>query len=196
MTPVETSAAPLLRLPRSLEPAAAARLEAVLSLLPLRGAPIEVSFAPGLHAHRGKLRAGEGKGTPVHAATFLRQRRMVLESELLTSPAELARIVVHELFHFAWMRLGNPRRRSWEALLKNERRRRAQGELGWSAEWRLRALALRPRLWREYISESFCDTAAFLFARIEEHEEFTLALAFRHRRATWFESELPRPLTI
>ncbi len=56
-------------------------------------------------------------------------------------PRELARILVHELFHFAWVRLGNPARRSYEALVREEWKRRARGELGWSAESRKRALS-------------------------------------------------------
>ena len=64
----------------------------------------------------------------------------MLDQELERQPRELARILVHELFHFAWVRLGNPARRSYEALVREEWKQRARGELGWSAESRKRAL--------------------------------------------------------
>ena len=99
---------------------------------------------------------------------------------------------VHELFHFAWLRLGNPRRRSFEALLRGELDTRARGELGWSAEWRKRELELadiarRSRLWREYCCESFCDSAAWLYSGVSKHAEFTLGRRWRTRRRQWFD---------
>ena len=192
------SAALPLRLPRSLDPAVAARLVALAASLPFHGRTVSLRFAPQLHAHRGRLRSGEGPGDVVHAATFLRSRRMVLASELLDDTAELHRIFVHELFHFAWPRLGNPRRRRWEALILEELRRRARGELGWSAEWRKQKLAGRTgsRLWRDYLAESFCDTAAWLWSGAGHHAEHTLAHGHRARRRHWFATELPRTLTI
>ncbi|HEY1184011.1 MAG TPA: hypothetical protein VGE89_07490, partial [Bryobacteraceae bacterium] len=101
------------------------------------------------------------------------------------------RVFVHEWFHFVWRRAGNPLRRDFEALLAAERRAGARGELGWSAEWRKRALTaqevrVRSRRWREYCCESFCDTAAWLYAGAAKHAEFTLALRFRRRRQAWF----------
>jgi hypothetical protein len=157
----------------------------------LAGGPIRVRFARQLSARRGRLLSEVAAGTPVHAGTFLRRREIVLDAELLKNPCELGRIVVHELFHFVWPRLDNLTRRSWEALLEAEFRRRARGELGWSAEWRKRELraadrAQRSRLWREYVCESFCDTAAWLLPGGRRHEEFTLAPAFRRRRRRWF----------
>jgi hypothetical protein len=140
---------------------------------------------------RGRIvRAG---GEEVHAATFLRRRHIVLDEELRRDSRELSRITVHELFHFAWLRLGNPRRLSWECLLAAERRRGARGELGWSAEWRkdeLRPIDVRgrSRRWREYCCESFCDTAAWLYAGLKTHPEFTLDAAGRRRRSGWFAS--------
>jgi hypothetical protein len=138
------------------------------------------------------LESGEGKGREVHAASFLRERRIVLDGALRQQPGELARILVHELFHFVWLRAGNPARRSYEILLADELRRRARGELGWSAECRkveldTRDRTTRSRAWREYACESFCDTAAWLWARAEEHDEYTLRKRFRTGRQTWFD---------
>jgi hypothetical protein len=137
------------------------------------------------------LLSGAGRGREVHAATFLRKRRIVLETELIKDRRELARILAHEIFHFVWLRLGNPRRLSFEEILRREIKRGARGELGWSAE--IRKQALRPadsrnrtRRWREYVCESFCDTAARLFCGARRHEEFTLAAAFRRQRERWF----------
>ena len=126
-------------------------------------------------------------GQEVHAATFIRQRRIVLDRALLASRAELGRILVHELFHFVWVRLSNAQRHGYAAAIENELEARARGELGWSAEMRKRALASRAgRAWREYVCESFCDTAAWLYSGVRRHQEFTLAPRFRERRAAWF----------
>jgi hypothetical protein len=119
----------------------------------------------------------------------------VLESQLAADPRELARILLHELFHFVWFRAGNPRRHSYELLLDAEMGHRARGELGWSAESRKRALApadrrLRSRRWREYVCESFCDSAAWLLAGSRAHAEATLALRFRRARREWFRKTL------
>jgi hypothetical protein len=146
-------------------------------LPPLSGVPIEIRFTPGLRDRRG----------PVFGGSFLRERRI----EFDCSRAELPRILAHELFHFVWFRLGNPARRSWESVLAGELAAGARGELGWSAEWRKRALTparirARHRCWREYCCESFCDTAAWLYSGIRRHPEFTLAGVFRERRRAWF----------
>jgi len=127
----------------------------------------------------------------VHAASFIRERRIVLDQTLLRSKSELSRILTHEMFHFAWFRLGNRHRRSWEQLLLAEFDLRARGELGWSAEMRKVKLApgdsaARSRLWREYACESFCDTAAWLFSGSRAHPEFTLARRFKTSRRGWF----------
>jgi hypothetical protein len=137
----------------------------------------------------------------VHAGSFLRKRLMVLDRALLETPAELARIVAHELFHFAWLRLGNSTRRAWERLLESEMRSGVEGELGWSAEWRkaeLRRpdLARRTRRWRQYACESFCDTAAWLLAGAGKHAEFTLSSPARRARRRWFGNLLRRPVSI
>src|SRR5947209_1587849 len=108
----------------------------------LRGAPIRLERKPGLCDRSG----------PVHAGAFLRERRIAFDC----TRAEFPRIFVHEAAHFVWLRLGNPRRRSYEELLAAER---GAGELGWSAQWRKRALRPldreeRSRRWREYCCES------------------------------------------
>jgi hypothetical protein len=161
------------------------------------GRPVRIRFAPELRAYRGQLLSGADKGEPVHAGSRLREREIVLESELLQDPAELTRILLHELFHFVWLRASNARRRSYEDLLKSELGRGARGELGWSAE--RRKLAIRPRdrrersrRWREYACESFCDTAAWVSGRRRVHGEFTLAPRYSEARRRWFEALLAR----
>ena len=148
----------------------------------LEGRPIRLEISRELADRRGA----------VHAGAFIRERRIAFDAELAADPREFARIFVHEIFHFVWLRLGNPRRWSYEALLREELRSRARGELGWSAEWRKRALAARDagrrtRHWREYVCESFCDTAAWLYSGVRAHREYTLARRFRERRRRWFE---------
>ncbi|MGA2133411.1 MAG: hypothetical protein ABSH50_14045 [Bryobacteraceae bacterium] len=147
----------------------------------IAGKPIRVELRRG-------LRDGTGD---VHAGAFLRERRIAFDASVAEDRRETARIFVHELFHFVWLRLGNPRRWSWEDLLRAEFAAHARGEMGWSAEWRKRALApadrrRRSRRWREYACESFCDTAAWMFAGLRSHPEFTLANRFRQRRRQWF----------
>ena len=143
----------------------------------LTGEPIRLLRGRGLRDRYGA----------VHAGSFLRERRI----EFDCSAAEFPRVLVHELFHFVWLRLGNPRRRSYERLLRCELAGRARGELGWSADWRKRELSAadirsRSRRWREYCCESFCDSAACFYSGIERHEEFTLAKRYRRARAGWF----------
>lgn len=152
---------------------------------------IRVELRRGLRVRRGKLAP---TGVEVHAATFLREGRIILDRELVRRPRELRRIFVHELCHFVWWKLGNPRRFEWEALLAGEFKRGARGELGWSAEWRKelltgRDVADRTRAWREYCCESFCDTGASTVLKLRQHGEFTLARRFREARAKWFEQK-------
>jgi hypothetical protein len=146
-------------------------------LPPISGAPVRIQSAHALGGRRGA----------VHAGAFVRERRMAFDC----SRAEFPRIFVHELFHFIWARLGNPARHSYERLVKAEWQAGARGELGWSAEWRKRALAAndvqsRGRRWREYCCESFCDTAAGLYSGATRHHEFTLAGGRRAHRRAWF----------
>ena len=150
-------------------------------LPPISGAPVRIQSA---HALSG---VPSGPRGAVHAGSFVRERRMAFDC----SRREFPRIFVHELFHFVWARLGNPARRSYEGLVKGEWQAGARGELGWSAEWRKRALAAgdvrrRGRRWREYCCESFCDTAAWLYSGARRHREFTLATGRRARRRAWF----------
>lgn len=155
----------------------------------ITGEPLRLSYRTPLLVRRGALVARGGK--EVHAASFLRRRLIVLDSGLRRHPQEWRRILVHELFHFAWLRLGNPARASWRALLAREFAARARGELGWSAEWRKARLTpadlarSTPR-WRDYACEAFCDTAAWLYAGLARHEEFTLSHCWRKPRRRWF----------
>ena len=133
-------------------------------------------------------------GQPVYAATFVRKRKIVLDQELEGRPSELDRILTHELFHFVWARLSNRSRSSYEAVVREEWRRHSRGELGWSAESRKVSLSRNARLgnrrqgWRDYLCESFCDTAAWYFSGVRRHREFTLAERYRRKRAEWFQT--------
>ena len=131
---------------------------------------------------------------PHLAAASIPRRVIWLDSEVLL-PGNFERILVHEIFHFAWVRLSNRVRWDWERTLARELDRHAAGELGWSAERRKHKLTpsqvrRRARAWRLYACESFCDTAAWCFASVREHEEFTLAARFRRLRRAWFEKHI------
>lgn len=159
------------------------------ALPPLAGAPIAVAYRDGVRVLRGRLvHIG---GHEMHAATWIRSRRMVLDTALRRDREEWRRIVVHELFHFAWARLGNNARRAWHELLRREFAAHAKGELGWSAEWRKDKLIpigldRSTRQARDYACEAFCDTAAWLYAGLDSHEEFTLPARWRKPRRLWF----------
>jgi hypothetical protein len=166
-------------------------VEAAKKRLPeFDGRAISVRFLPDLSAGSRKLYSRRKVGQPVYAATFIRKRKIVFDQELERKPAEMARILAHELFHFAWVRLGNPARRSYEALLRREWNQHARGELGWSAESRKSALPRRPPVakWRAYACESFCDSAAWHYSGLRRHSEFTLAGRHRKHRAEWFQA--------
>ena len=125
-------------------------------------------------------------GNQAHAATSIPGREIVLDPELRRNAHERQRILLHEYFHFTWVRLGNPRRRAWEEFLAREWKSRTRGEAGWSAEWRkkeLTALDLsqRTRRWRDYCCESFCDTGAWIKSGIAT--ENTLSRTRRCARA-------------
>ena len=152
----------------------------------LTGPPVEVRIRPSLGSHL--------------AATNIRKRLILLDSQVLARRGDFERILVHELFHFAWVRLSNSARRDWESLLARELARGARGELGWSAERRKRKLTnaevrRRDKTWRLYACESFCDTAAWRFAGLVWHEEFSLGIAHRRAREGWFEKHIePGPV--
>jgi hypothetical protein len=133
---------------------------------------------------------------PHHAATSIPQRRILLDSDVLAERGEFERILIHELFHFVWVRLSNDRRREWERLLAKELAGKHPGELGWSAESRKERLAsqdIRSRTirWRQYCCESFCDTAAWMYSGLIRHEEFTLWAKARRLRQLWFQRQFP-----
>ena len=168
----------------------------------LSGRRIHVSFKPALTAHRGKLLSKSFKGDAVYAGCFLRKRRIVMDDDMLRTPRVLERIFVHEVFHFVWLRLGPAVRTSYEEMVSSEWDRAAKGELGWSSEsLKLKVTeadrATRTRRWREYICESFCDTAGWLFGSTRQYSEMTLARRYRESRRRWFQEHLSaRPLSI
>ena len=146
-------------------------------LPPLSGRPIRVEMRRTLGSHS--------------AATSIPRRLILLDAEVLAHRGEFERILVHELFHFAWVRLSNEKRWSWEQVLRQEFTSRTPGELGWSAEWRKAKLdrsdaRRRTPRWRRYACESFCDTAAWLYAGLRAHDEFTLPKSARRPRRSWF----------
>ena len=154
------------------------------------GQPIEVRYSDNLR---------DTAGNPAHAATFIRQRLIILDRELQRDPPEHRRILLHEIFHFAWVRLGNGKRQAWEDHLRSEWSARTRGEAGWSAEWRKRELAPadvagRTRKWREYCCESFCDTAACL--NVGAQSEVTLAPGRLAARRAWFGKQLEKTFPI
>lgn len=154
----------------------------------LTGAPIEVCFRPALRVVRGKLVSNHPRGAEVHAGSYIRERRIVLDASLRTDRRELERILLHEIFHFVWPRIGNRRRSEFEALIARELGAGVRGELGWSAEWRKNDLPRRSGAhWRAYLCESFCDTGAWRWAG-GRHAEFTLPSAARLERKRWWDS--------
>jgi hypothetical protein len=154
---------------------------------------VSISVEPSLTSFRGKLLSGKAhKGNAVHAASFIRERRIVLESALIANEALLRLILTHELLHFVWPRLGNPTRAQFANLLRAELSARARGELGESAAVGKERLLLarnaserNTRHWRHYVCEAFCDTGAFLYSGVDAHEHFTLAPRWIARRTVW-----------
>jgi hypothetical protein len=156
---------------------------------------------PRLCGQKIEVRIRKSLG-PHLAATLIRRRLILLDSEVLAQRGDFERILVHELFHFVWVRLSNAVRRDWERTLERELKGRARGELGWSAERRksrlaAKAVQARGSAWRLYACESFCDTAAWRFAGLDWHAEFTLAARFRRARGEWFQRYIePGPVMI
>jgi len=137
------------------------------------------------------------------AGASIPRRLILLDKSVLARRGEFERILIHELFHFAWVRLSNQQRVAWEQLLARELREQVKGELGWSDEWRKELLTLtdsrlRTPKWRRYACESFCDSAAWLFAGLRTHDEFTLATASRRLRRSWFTEQFSasRPVAV
>lgn len=153
----------------------------------LSGRPIRVEIRKSLGRHL--------------AAASIPRRLILLDREVLAEPGEFERILIHELFHFAWLRLPNSTRFAWEKILAREIASSTPGELGWSAQWRkeqLDAAARRRRspAWRRYACESFCDTAAWLYSGLRKHGEFTLAPRLRRDRKEWFHRTFPATAAI
>jgi hypothetical protein len=128
---------------------------------------------------------------PHHAATSIPRRLILLDRGVLDKRGEFERILIHEIFHFAWVRLSNEGRREWEGVLASEK---SPGELGWSAEWRKLGLTpsdarVRSPKWKRYARESFCDSAAWLFSELKTHDEFTLPARDRRARKDWFQKK-------
>ncbi|MFZ0592841.1 MAG: hypothetical protein WAM39_20440 [Bryobacteraceae bacterium] len=126
----------------------------------------------------------------------MRERRIVLEENLVSEARDLRLIFAHEIYHFAWRRLGNTRRAEYDSLLREELASSALGELGESSsvakqEHVSQERPLGGNSWKQYVCESFCDTGAWLFSGVEEHRTFQLASRWRTKRALWFRS-LPR----
>jgi hypothetical protein len=165
--------------------------------LPLKpGLPVQVAFWPELTAHRGNLLSRADRGTPVYAATFIRRRQIVLDTSLLEDAAALRFIFVHELFHFVWVRLGNRMRDEYSQLLLRETARNGRGELGESSLVKKAELRRHGEsspssaLWRDYICESFCDSAAYIFTGAPVHAGLKLATRWTAIRRDWFEGNL------
>jgi hypothetical protein len=142
----------------------------------LEGRPIRVEVRASLGAHL--------------AATSIRDRLILLDRSVFRRKGEFERILIHELFHFVWVRLSNAKRRGWEQVLAKELQARISGELGWSAERRKNKLMAHDRrdrtpAWRSYCCESFCDTAAWIYAGLTSHDEFTLAARASAKRESW-----------
>jgi len=151
------------------------------------GRPIRVDIRKSLGAHI--------------AASSIRGRVIHLDSSVFARHGEFERILIHELFHFCWVRLSNRHRRDWESVLSSEFSNHTRGELGWSAEWRKETLGpsdarARTPGWRRYACESFCDTAAWVYAGIRVHDEFTLPAKARAARKKWFAASFPDDATI
>ena len=166
-----------------------------LGLPDLTGRPIRIFVQPQLTAHRGRLLSRHPhKGVAIHAASFIRERRIVLETQLLRKTRLLRLILVHEIFHFVWARLGNRKRAEYAAIIQHELASGAGGELGESSDVKKTARGpVGAPAWRDYVCESFCDTAAFLYAGVAGHATFTLAQRWIARRRKWFQETFTTP---
>ncbi len=111
-----------------------------------------------------------------------------MEASLLRRRTLLRFILIHEVFHFVWVRLGNPKRAEFSRLLEQELAAGARGELGESAQLKKATRPLpQTRAWRDYVCESFCDTAAFVYLGLNRNLAGGLAKRWQARRRRWFE---------
>jgi hypothetical protein len=136
------------------------------------------------------------RGTAVHAAAFIRARKIVLEESLFEDPSKLCLIFSHETFHFVWARLGNRLRSDFAAILSQEFSSGARGELGESSGEKKLAIGQERFLshaWRDYVCESFCDTAAWRYSGLEQHSDFTLARCWRETRRRFLDEKFSQP---
>lgn len=111
----------------------------------------------------------------------------------MSEPRDLRLIFAHEIYHFAWWRLGSNRRAEYDSLLRAELAASARGELGESSSVAKREHVSREcpnggNSWKQYVCESFCDTGAWLFSGVDELRNFQLAAKWRIKRASWFRS--------
>jgi len=183
-----------------------ARLRRLIGALPVSLVrPISISFLPDLAVSRHHLLpASPGRGIPVYAASFIRQRRIVFDQSLISNEPLLHFIAAHEIFHFAWARLGNRKRAEFSHILAAEIASGARGEMGESSELKKAGLKLTPekrrsglsgltslRRWRDYVCESFCDTAAWLYG--DRSAKITLAKRWRDKRIAWLKATFAVP---
>ena len=114
---------------------------------------------------------------------------------MLRTPRVLERIFVHEVFHFVWSKLNHATRRSWDSLIRAEMENGVRGEFAWSAELAKQrvtpdSMANHTRRWKDYLCESFCDTAAYCFGNTLPHSEMTLDSFTRRSRRAWVSAHL------
>ena len=164
------------------------------------GGAISLELGPQLQAWRGQLLFGGTRGKAVYAASFIRERRIVLATELVASRDLFRSILLHELFHFAWVRLGNQRRNRFAELLQAELKGRARGELGESAEVYKAAIFAESkfagRRWRDYCCESFCDSGASLLVGPPRGFGPVLSRCWRERRFRWLAEDCRGPFPV
>jgi hypothetical protein len=161
-----------------------------LALL-LFGKPIHLRLERNLRAVKGKLQLGGIQGRELDGASFIRQREIVLADSL--SQPEHRRVLLHELFHFVWVRLSNQQRRSYEELLRSEMDRGVIGELSWpsfQAKERLNKQdwSTRSKGWRGYACESFCDTCSWYWRGMPGEGESAFPKIERTVRKRWVEN--------
>jgi hypothetical protein len=195
LTPAQRRA--LLRWIRSLPAALQSRLP-----------QLKITAADGLYSVRRVVFIGESplpledaQRDYTHAVSFIPERYVVLNADLFRRRIELGRILYHELCHFIWPRLGNPKRRRFEAHIAGELRDGVRGELGYSSEYRKENIkvatgrrhstAANRKRKLEYVCESFCDTGSFVLLgrkRRKQHSEYSLSRrALRQRVDLWSE---------